>query len=118
MSFVYESNDASMIDAIMTRGGFSYRAAKVILEQEQETAEETQEPIELDPVGLRGLWAEYETVKELAEDLGYEEHIVLMHGEFDPEETLENIEHHEGRTIIRVNHDMGYDGPFLIRDQG
>jgi hypothetical protein len=112
MSFVYESNDSSMVDAIMTRGGFSYRAAKVILEREQETAEQTQEPIELDPVALRGMWAEYKTVKELAEDLGYEEHIVLMDGEFDPEETLENIEYHEGRTIIRVSD----DGPFLVRD--
>jgi|DEB0MinimDraft_10_1074344.scaffolds.fasta_scaffold01209_3 hypothetical protein len=110
MSFVYESNDASMVDAIMRRGGFSYRAAKVILEREQETAEQTQEPIKLDPVALRGMWAEYKTAKELAEDLGYEDHIVREDGDVDPDATLENIEHHEGRTIIRVNH----DGPFLI----
>ena len=112
MSFVYESNDASMIRSIMDRGELSYRAAKVILEQEQETAEQTQEPIELDPVALRGMWAEYETVEDMVNDMGWEDHIVRVDGEIDAEETLECVEHYVGCVIIRVDH----DGPFLVKE--
>ena len=47
MSFVYESNDASMIDSIMNRGEYSYPAARALLEHLQGLAEGSGEPIEL-----------------------------------------------------------------------
>ena len=111
MSFVYESNDFSMRDAITQRGGFSYNAAVVLLERLQELADCMGEPIELDPIGLRCEWSEYETVEAMAIDMGWSDHIVRVAGDLDPEETLENIDHHEGCEILRVDH----DGPFLVR---
>jgi hypothetical protein len=110
MSFVYESNEFSMVQSIMDRGQFSHAAARALLEWLEELAEAGGDPIELDPVGLRCEWSEYETVVKMVEDMGWGDHVVLMDGEFDPEETLENIEHHEDCTIIRVDR----DGPFLV----
>ena len=111
MSFVYQCNDSTMRDAIMKMGGFSYNASVVLLEMLQELAESTGEPIELDPIGLRCEWSEYESVGEIVMDMGWPNHIVRVGGDVDPEETLENIEHYEDVTIIRVDH----DGPFLVR---
>lgn len=111
MSFVYESNDASMVHSLMDKGQFSHAAARALLEWLEELAEGCGDPIELDPVGLRCEWSEYETVEKMVEDMGWGDHVVLMDGKFDPEGTLENIEHHEDCTIIRVV----YDGPFLVQ---
>jgi len=113
MSFVYQSNDSSMIQSIMDRGDFSRPAARTLLERLQERAEGSGEPIKLDPVELRGHFAEYETIAEMVEDMGWEDHIVRENGEIDPEETLECINRHIGCEIIRVNH----DGPFLVCDE-
>jgi hypothetical protein len=110
MSFVYESNDASMIDSIMNRGEYSYPAARALLEHLQGLAEGSGEPIELDPAELRGQFAEYETVWEMVLDMGWGDHVVQEDGEFDLEETLENIGRHGRCTIFRVSD----DGPFLV----